>query len=432
MPLNPSGHTPTSSPPRSIRSASSLQASVAPLRRAMVLTNGSRNTRSAPSGRRNRPVASWIETIVISPSTGIVPEWLETTSAPPSVGMFSTPRTSTRNHFSAIGRSVAIRKRSVTSGSKPYSSTSKAPVRRRRRNARNRASCGSHWSPNTSVAAPRRAACQSETGMPPAGTRSTAVTGARSATGSGWAAVLLGGGAFFAGAFFTAAFFTAAFFAGALVAGGLADRPRAAEDGCVLPVPRPGRPRVPIGMISASPMDDSSVGLGQAGGDPGEHPLGPAAGGREGLGEVGDGGRGGERRLEAELAPHPGRVDAAAVGDQREQLRREVGDPGGAERGADPADGERRQRDRGPPQTAQDLREREDTVTRDVEGAGGLRGRRVPQHVDEVLLVQQLEAGVEAEHGRDDRQAEVRRQRADDVGSDDVGGADRRHADVRA
>ena len=66
---------------------------------------------------------SWIDTSVISPSTGMVPEWLDTTSAPPSVGMFSTPRTSMRNHFSAIGRSVAIKKRSVISWSKPYSST---------------------------------------------------------------------------------------------------------------------------------------------------------------------------------------------------------------------------------------------------------------------------------------------------------------------
>ncbi len=61
--------------------------------------------------------------IVIRPSTGTVPEWLDTTSAPPVVGMFSTPRTSTRNHFCAIGRSAAMKNRSVTSASKPYSST---------------------------------------------------------------------------------------------------------------------------------------------------------------------------------------------------------------------------------------------------------------------------------------------------------------------
>ena len=73
MPLKPSGHTPTSSPPPSIRSASSLQARVAPLLRARLLTSGIRKTRSAPSGRRWRPVASWIVTIVIRPSIGSVP-----------------------------------------------------------------------------------------------------------------------------------------------------------------------------------------------------------------------------------------------------------------------------------------------------------------------------------------------------------------------
>ena len=94
MPLKPSGHTPTSSPPRSIRSASSLHASVAPPLRASSLTTGSLNTRSAPSGRRNRWAWSWTASIVISPSTGIVPEWLDTIRAPPSAGMFSVPRTS--------------------------------------------------------------------------------------------------------------------------------------------------------------------------------------------------------------------------------------------------------------------------------------------------------------------------------------------------
>ncbi len=63
-------------------------------------------------------------TIVISASTGTVPEWLETISAPPVAGTFSMPRTSTRNHFSAIGRSSASVNFSVTSGSKPNSSTS--------------------------------------------------------------------------------------------------------------------------------------------------------------------------------------------------------------------------------------------------------------------------------------------------------------------
>ena len=124
MPLKPSGHTPTSSPPRSIRSASSWQASVVPALRASALTNGSENTRSAPSGRRWRPVWSCTVTMVIRASTGMVPEWLDTTRAPPSVGMFSIPRTSRRNHFCASGRSAVMRKVSVSSRSKPYSSMS--------------------------------------------------------------------------------------------------------------------------------------------------------------------------------------------------------------------------------------------------------------------------------------------------------------------
>jgi hypothetical protein len=53
----------------------------------------------------------------------MVPEWFETTRAPPSAGMFSTPRTSMRNHFSATGRIALMKKRWVISASKPYSST---------------------------------------------------------------------------------------------------------------------------------------------------------------------------------------------------------------------------------------------------------------------------------------------------------------------
>ena len=96
---------------------------MAPPLRAIVETIGILKTRSAPSGRRKRPAWSWIETIVIRPSTGTVPEWLDTTRAPPSLGMFSIPRTSMRNHLSAIGRSAAMKKRWLISWSKPYSST---------------------------------------------------------------------------------------------------------------------------------------------------------------------------------------------------------------------------------------------------------------------------------------------------------------------
>ena len=53
-----------------------------------------------PGARRAR--ASW----VISASSAIVPEWLATTSAPPLAGTFSMPRTSTRNQRWYSGRSA--------------------------------------------------------------------------------------------------------------------------------------------------------------------------------------------------------------------------------------------------------------------------------------------------------------------------------------
>ncbi len=204
MPLKPSGQTPTSSPPLSIRWASSLQASVAPPLRASSPMNGVRNTRSAPSGRRCRPVASLTDAIVIRPSTGTVPEWLETTSAPPSAGMFSAPRTSTRNHLSFSGRIAASRNRSVISGSKPYSSTSKSPATLRRRNASISAVRCSHRSPKTSTAADVSACTQSPTGMPPVGVRSRSdnlasarlvAVGASGSTTAGGAGGSAGGGA---------------------------------------------------------------------------------------------------------------------------------------------------------------------------------------------------------------------------------------------
>ena len=54
IPLKPSGHTPTSSPAVSRRSASAVQASVLPCLRLSWPTTGIRNTRSAPSMRRYR------------------------------------------------------------------------------------------------------------------------------------------------------------------------------------------------------------------------------------------------------------------------------------------------------------------------------------------------------------------------------------------
>ena len=58
--------------------------------------------------------------------------------------------------------------------------------------------------------------------------------------------------------------------------------------------------------------------------------------------------------------------------------------------------------------------------------------RGVPEHGQQVVLVQELQPRVVAEHGRDDRQPEVRRQRAVDVRADHVGGAEHGDPDVGA
>ncbi len=93
MPLNPSGQTPTSSPPQSSRSASALQARVLPALRASSPTTGVPKTRSAPSIRRWRwPGARRARPAPSSPRpSATVPEWLATTSAPPSAGHVLDP-----------------------------------------------------------------------------------------------------------------------------------------------------------------------------------------------------------------------------------------------------------------------------------------------------------------------------------------------------
>ena len=73
--------------------------------------------KKAASVRSGRPVWSATTTWVTSPSIGIVPEWFATISALPVSGMFSIPRTSTRNHFSASGRRNFSITWSVRSGS---------------------------------------------------------------------------------------------------------------------------------------------------------------------------------------------------------------------------------------------------------------------------------------------------------------------------
>ena len=102
-----------------------------------------------------------------------MPEWLATTSAPPSVGMFSTPRTSTRNHLVASGRTISMRNVSMTSASRPYSSTTYSPVTRRRTKASICASFASASSPKTRWAAP--VAAESSSGSEGPGSRRPSV-----------------------------------------------------------------------------------------------------------------------------------------------------------------------------------------------------------------------------------------------------------------
>ena len=93
---------------------------------------------------------------------------------------------------------------------------------------------------------------------------------------------------------------------------------RAAEDG-LLPVPRPGRPRVPIGMISASPIGRLPSVPGSASrAAPATAVEGPTGGRRSAATtrEVGERLRGGVRRLEPEHLAHPGGVHTATVGQE--------------------------------------------------------------------------------------------------------------------
>ena len=396
MPLKPSGQTPTSSPPLSIRSASSLQARVAPPLRAMVLTNGSLKTRSAPSGRRKRPVWSWIETIVIRPSTGMVPEWLETTSAPPSVGMFSAPRTSMRNHFS---RDRAQRGHEEPLGDLLVEAVLVDGVVAGHPAAQEREEAGQLRLP---LLAEHLAGGVLERGQPVARPGMPA-SGARGRRGRGGAPRLVGGGRLdvrgrLGGHVHGLGRAAASGRSGASGPPGLGGRRRA---GRLAPLrtrlaaggqaARGGR-RLLAGAAAGSAAGADRDDLGVTHGRPS---------GRLGTGGTALGRRAAERtrsvrppvggssapksanasavvyaRLEAELGAHPGGVDAAAVGQEADLLGREVGQPGRAQRRADAADRERRQRDGRPLQAADRLGEHQDAVAGDVEGAGDVGERR--------------------------------------------------------
>src|SRR5207237_9490120 len=104
--------------------------------------------RSGASRRRYRfsGCSSCTASASINASSATVPEWLATISAAPLSGMFSTPRTDTRNQSRYSGRSNGCSTVSVSSRSKPNSSTSYSPVSRRRRKARAPATRRSHTS----------------------------------------------------------------------------------------------------------------------------------------------------------------------------------------------------------------------------------------------------------------------------------------------
>ena len=134
--------------------------------------------------------------------------------------------------------------------------------------------------------------------------------------------------------------------------------------------------------------------------------------------------------LEAEHRAHPGGVEAAAEGQEGDLLGREVGAPGLADRRAEGRDGEAGQRERGPAEAAYGLGEGDDPVAGHVEGAGHVGDRGVLEHVEGVLLVQELQPRVEAEDRRDHREPEVAGHRRGDPRADDVGDPQRRHRDV--
>ena len=77
------------------------------------------------------------------------------------------------------------------------------------------------------------------------------------------------------------------------------------------------------------------------------------------------------------------------------------------------------------------LAPRQEAVAGDVEDAGQAGVEHEQDRADDVVLVHELEAGVEAEHRRHQRQAQGLRQRRDDVGPEHVGEAQQRDGHVR-
>src|SRR5207247_11145423 len=122
----------------------------------------------------------------------------------------------------------------------------------------------------------------------------------------------------------------------------------------------------------------------------------------EGREEVVEGGRGRVRGLEPELGPLPRLVPAPPVGQERDLVRREVGQPSPPYDGRRTGRGERRQPQGGPTEPADRLGQREHAVAGEVEGPGQVVDGGVVDRRDTVVLVQELQAGVEPGDGRYD------------------------------
>ena len=162
----------------------------------------------------------------------------------------------------------------------------------------------------------------------------------------------------------------------------------------------------------------------------GQDALGAEDTGRHRGGEVGEGLGGGEAGLEAEHGAHPGGVQSATEGQEGHLLGREVRAPGLPDGRAEGGDGEPGQRQRGPAEAAYGLGEGHDPVAGHVEGAGHVGDRGVLEHVEGVLLVQELQPRVEAEDRGDHREPEVAGHRRGDPWTDHVGDPQRGHRDV--
>ena len=166
MPLKPSGHTPTSSPLDSSRSASALQARVWPALRAMRSEEG-RGEREVGAEHPQVPVRRVVVADGHRGHHGIErnrprSDWRRRARAR-CRGCCRARASRPGTSAGTAGRQTGARMWSVRSASKPKSSTSYSPVIRRRRNASAPASCRSHSAGSRAPSAAGRApACSRE------------------------------------------------------------------------------------------------------------------------------------------------------------------------------------------------------------------------------------------------------------------------------